>query len=371
MNSKKTALNEFVRVAKLAAGGDPDLLRAIASALWCAAQEAQRANEPAATPQPTGESTAGEGDARQGPSLDEVSLALRLAERMDAPHRLIAKMATGPIDIARPVLQKSPVLSQDELADIVIRCSADHVMTVAGRWDIGPQLADALVAHGNDDVLYAVLANDSARLSAKTLAGLAKRSAQSVRLQNALLARRDLPVDLIAELLDTVWGRPRDALLRKLIRVDPVDTAQRIRIPKSTRQSRRFIDAVNLAERLARRRGVDESVLAELAAQKNHLALLISCSKLFGIDLDTTLGVLMDKKGLSFATFCRAKNLNVETFSQIIVVPNMSASQDSAAILSLLQLYRRLPVQDAIRAIALWRQDYEMATNAVETLQSA
>lgn len=231
MDSKKTALNEFVRVAKLAAGGDADFLRAIASALWSAALETQRANEPTPAPPPTGERIAAESDPRQGPSLDEVSLALRLADRLDTPHRLIAKMATGPIDIARPVLQKSPVLTQDDLADIAIRSSADHVLTVAGRWDIGPQLADVLVSHGNDDVLYAVLANDSARLSAKTLTGLAKRSARSARLLKALLARRNLPVDLNAELLETVWGAPRDTLLRKLIRVDPVDSAQKIRIP--------------------------------------------------------------------------------------------------------------------------------------------
>lgn len=370
MDRNNTALEEFVRGAQVASKGDPDLLRTLAQALWRAAEELSDQAEPAGSPAAP-EETDARPDTGGYKLPDDTTLALRLAERQDAPHALIQKVASGPIDSARTLLEKSPVLSQDDLIDILIRCSRDHVLSIAGRWDVGPQLADALSAYGNEQVLQQLLANTNAKLAAKTLCGLGRRATQSVQTQNALLARDDLPVELVADLMECVLGDARDLLLKKLVRVDPVDSAQTIRIPKKTRQSRKFIDALHLADSLAKRRGTDESVLAELAAQKNHLALLICCSKFFRVDLDTTLGILMDKTGLSFATFCRAKNLNVQLFSQIMVVPNLSAPQDSTAILGLINFYRRLPLQDAIKAIALWRRDYDLATKAVEAMSSS
>lgn len=364
MTSKETTLQEIVRVACLASGGDPALLHQLARLLLREAEKMENAAFAAESAADPAQAEYPDSEQRQRVSA-RIALAEKLATRMDAPSRLMLDFACSEIEIARPVLEKSPVLSQEELADIIFRQSREHVMAVASRWDIGPELADALLAYGNDDVIDVVLRNEAVTLSPKSFSSLAKRAANSVRIQNGLLARNDLPVDVICELLEKLVGDQKARLLGKLIRVDPVDAAQRFEIPKKTRQSRRFLDAEQLAERLVRRRGVDENILVELAAQKKQLELLLCCSKLFGLDLDSTLGVLSDPSGLSLATLCRAKELSVNTFSQISVTPVAGASTDGTRVRALLHYYKRLSVGDAVKAVALWRDRHKVAENAV------
>ncbi len=363
MDSNNTALNEIVRVARLASGGNPDVMRSLAKALWAAADD--MADKPDAAPITDAEESAPQ-------SLDHiVERATKLANRMDAPHGVMLDLAASPIDVARPVLEKSSVLTQDDLIGITVHQSRDHVATIAGRWDIGPQLADALVTYGNDDVLRIMFGNANAKLGEKALITVGKRAINAVHLQPMLMQRNDLPVELMSLLMEKVLGEHRVTLLSKLIRVDPVDAAHKFQIPKKTRQSRQFIDATQLAERLARRRGIDESILVDLAIKKKQLELLLCCSKLFRIDLDLTLGILSEKTGLSLATFCRGNELNVHTFSQIFAASGTNGPQASASMLNVLQFYKRLPIPDAIDAIKIWRQRLEANQQPEEVPLSA
>lgn len=377
MESKDSALREFVRLAKLAFGGDPAFLRSLAIEILEVSDSLYQASLANDQPAPQEASlhqrrhAVPAGPCKPDRPIDKALQAARLADRMDAPHGIIMSLATEDFKIAAPVLRANPVLTQEDLTAIIVRHSRDHILTIAKRWDVGPQLADALVAYGNSDVLQAVLRNPDAQIPAKTLSGIGKHATQSLQLLHALLGRPDLPVDLITDLLDKVLGESRDLLLRQLIQVELVDPARRISIPKETRQSRRFIDAQQLAEKLARGRGIDETILAELASAKKQLELLMCCSKLFDIDQDTTLEVMADKTGLSLATFCRAKHLNVDTFSQIVVAQNNSAHRESADLLSILHFYRRLPIADAVTAIKLWRRRQNPEAREVETRLSA
>lgn len=365
MKNKESALNEIVRVARLASGGDPEFLRAVATALWKEADASTAPTDEAEESSPA--PSAPDKDIAEDITPDRIELAEYLADRMDAPRRLVLELASMPIKTARAILERSPVLTQEDLSALVLRMSGDHVAAISGRWDVGPSLADALVGQGDGDVLRAVLANPDTKLAERTLVNLGRRAMQSVELQSALLKRRSLPIDVISPLLDKVQGEQKEQLLGKLIRVDPVEAAQKYHIPAKTRQSRQFVDAIHAAERLSSRRGVDEPILLSLASQKKQLELLICCAKLFKLDLDLMLAIVSDGTGLSLATFCRAYDLSVDAFSQVIMAPGISAPKGSAGMLNLLQFYKRLPVPDAIDAVRMWRQTM-VADQALEEM---
>lgn len=350
MKNKETALNEIVRVARLASGGDADFLRAVATAIWKEAEgstaEADTPEDTAVTPSATDEVV----------TPDRSALAAYLADRMDAPRQLVLELASMPITTAQAILERSTVLTQEDLSALALRMSREHLATIAGRWDVGPNLADVLVNQGDGEILRAVLANPNTKLADKTLVNLGKRAMQSVELQLALLIRGNLPADVISLLLDKVQGGQKDLLLSKLIQVDPNEAVQKYQVPAKTRQSRQFVDARQTADRLASRRGVDEPILVTLASQKKQIELLMCCAKLFKLDLDVTLGIVSNETGLSLATFCRAYDLSVDAFSQIIMTPGISAPKGSAGVLNLLQFYKRLQVPDAITAVRMWRQ---------------
>ncbi|RMF01375.1 MAG: DUF2336 domain-containing protein, partial [Alphaproteobacteria bacterium] len=285
---------------------------------------------------------------------DTPERARYFAQRMDAPHALIQRLASCGIEIAEPVLRSSPVLSQADLTRIVKMQSAAHAQVVAGRWDIGPDLAEAILAYRNDEVRRTLLANAQASISDATLERLGKQACSSTALRDALLERRELPVGLITELLESIWGEPRVTLLEKLIPAMQSGHAYRLEIPKKTLRSRRFVDGMQLAERLVQR-GVNEAILVDLARKKKQLELLLCFSKLFALEPDTVLTVMTEKSGLSLATLCRAKGLSVDTFSQVITAADSGRQKDPNEVLALLQFYKRLPAGDAVEAVKLWR----------------
>ena len=104
--------------------------------------------------------------------LDEVEpmarqeLAERLAERADAPHRIVVRLAGDIIAVAAPVLTRSPVLMDDDLAPLALHQSQDHLLAISRRDRLSERITDILVDRGDTLVLDAVVENRGARFSA-------------------------------------------------------------------------------------------------------------------------------------------------------------------------------------------------------------
>lgn len=132
------------------------------------------------------------------------ALALRLAERPDAPHDLILMLANDTIRVAEPVLLLSPVLTDSDLVLIVRHASSAHQSVVARRPHIGIQVSEALLEHANDNALGTLLANDTARIPVQALRTLLNRAAFNPALRGPLAKRKDLPPDLVGPLYKMV-----------------------------------------------------------------------------------------------------------------------------------------------------------------------
>lgn len=93
-----------------------------------------------------------------------------LADLATAPHALVLRLAAtdGPIAVA--LLQSSPVLSDDDLVDLVGHLDEPGLAAVAARAGLSESVTDALVAKGGPALCRAVAANRSARLSRSCLA---------------------------------------------------------------------------------------------------------------------------------------------------------------------------------------------------------
>jgi len=128
------------------------------------------------------------------------ALALRLAERPDAPHDLVLMLANDTIRVAEPVLINSPVLTDSDLVLIIRHASSAHQNVVARRPNIGPVVSEALLEHANDLTLGTLLANVTAQIPADALRTLFNRSAFNAALQTPLAKRSDLPQDIIGPL---------------------------------------------------------------------------------------------------------------------------------------------------------------------------
>src|SRR5262249_19669307 len=131
--------------------------------------------------------------------LDEIEplgrreLAERIAELDRAPLRTLTRLAGDAIDVAEPVLIRSPALGDDILVPIARKQSQDHLLAIAQRKSLSEMVTDILVERGDDRVAGTVTANDGARFSRPGFAALARRAAACEAILNRLVMRRGLP----------------------------------------------------------------------------------------------------------------------------------------------------------------------------------
>jgi uncharacterized protein (DUF2336 family) len=109
-----------------------------------------------------------------------------LAERFaggEAPRTLAIMMANDEeIGIAGPILRRSTSLTQDDLIRVVETRGHAHQMVVTQRPDVGEELSEALVSHGNDQVVASLVSNQTAKVSDETFDKIVDRAAKNPEL---------------------------------------------------------------------------------------------------------------------------------------------------------------------------------------------
>jgi Uncharacterised protein conserved in bacteria (DUF2336) len=146
--------------------------------------------------------------------------AERLATRADAPRRVVLRLAGDAIAIAAPLLARSPVLTDDDVAALAGEQSQDHLAAIARRHSLPAQVTDVLIARGRADVLEAVAANPAARFSAAGAEALVDKARDRETLWRRLARRRDVAI------AGAPWpyqgtgapARPLDAILDEVAR---------------------------------------------------------------------------------------------------------------------------------------------------------
>ena len=74
-----------------------------------------------------------------------ISLAERLADDSNAPHDLILLLADDAIEVARPLILRSPLLTETDVLRMIGECGEGHQEAAACRPNIGEPVTDALV----------------------------------------------------------------------------------------------------------------------------------------------------------------------------------------------------------------------------------
>ena len=125
-----------------------------------------------------------------------IALAQRLADDTSAPHDLILLLVDDSIEVARPLILHSPLLTEADALHLIAHASEPHLEAVAGRPNIGIAVTDALAESESSSVLIALVRNATAKISDKSYATLVQKSRAIAQLQEPLIHRPDLPVNL-------------------------------------------------------------------------------------------------------------------------------------------------------------------------------
>lgn len=133
-----------------------------------------------------------------------IALAERLADDPDAPHDLILLLADDRIEVARPIILRSPLLTDEDVLELIAECGIAHQEAAAARPNIGMQVTDVLAKSEAESVLVTLVRNVTAKISPMTYETLVEKSRQLASLQDPLARRSDLPQQLATRMCEWV-----------------------------------------------------------------------------------------------------------------------------------------------------------------------
>jgi uncharacterized protein (DUF2336 family) len=133
-----------------------------------------------------------------------IALAERLAEDTTAPHDLILLLVDDTIEVARPLILNSPLLSESDVLRLIAEAGISHQEAVAGRHNIGVPVTDALARSDVETVLLALVRNATAKISSASYETLVQKSRALSGLQEPLIRRPDLPPQLANNMCEWV-----------------------------------------------------------------------------------------------------------------------------------------------------------------------
>jgi len=122
-----------------------------------------------------------------------IALAERLADDTSAPNDLILLLADDKIEVARPVILRSPLLTDEDMLRLIAECDIPHQEAVAARPHIGEPVTAALSACEAETVLVTLVRNATAKISTTTYEILVEKSRNVASLQEPITQRKDLP----------------------------------------------------------------------------------------------------------------------------------------------------------------------------------
>jgi uncharacterized protein (DUF2336 family) len=133
-----------------------------------------------------------------------IALAERLADDPTAPHDLIMLLVDDTIEVARPLIINSPLLTDADVLKLIAQAGISHHEAVAGRPHIGIPVTDALSRSDSESVLMALVRNATAKISSTGYETLVKKSRSLSGLQEPLIHRPDLPPQLATDMCEWV-----------------------------------------------------------------------------------------------------------------------------------------------------------------------
>jgi uncharacterized protein (DUF2336 family) len=190
------------------------------------------------------------------------ALAVTLKSSPMVPHDVALKLAKDVDSISLPILNFSPVFTDQDLCEIVRVGGPIRQVAIASRPMLSEQVTTTIVEHGIEKAVQTACANDNASFADRTLQTVVERFARSEAVLSAVAYRQALPLAVTEKLIAVVSDQLRDHLLnhhaltpqlamqiamgsRERATIDLVDQAGRTPDVKS------FVGHLHKAERLS------------------------------------------------------------------------------------------------------------------------
>ncbi|HVW72708.1 MAG TPA: DUF2336 domain-containing protein [Rhizomicrobium sp.] len=294
-----------------------------------------------------------------------IALAQRLADDATAPHDLILLLVDDTIEVARPLILNSPLLTESDVLKLIAETGVSHQEAVAGRPNIGVPVTDALVKAGHDSVLLALVKNATARISSGAYETLVEKSRALTGLQDPLIRRPDLPPKLATNMCEWVSDALKTYIQTNYAiapaRVDAAlaDARQAVKSEPAGPSDAPADSAHKLVEKLAASGQLKAGFLMRVLSQGQVDLFDLAFAKLTNMDLAQFRIVFYERGAPFVALACRAAGIDRSVFATVFNLSRQSRglataipAPDTAAVETVFTSFTRQTALDELRKTA-------------------
>jgi uncharacterized protein (DUF2336 family) len=311
----------------------------------------------------------------------EADLRQSLAETLatsgiDLPA-VVLHLANDDAAIARPLLERSRLIQDQDLIAIVRMRTDEHRIAIAIREGVSADVSEALVEYGDEDVVETLLKNDDAEISVKAMEYLVAESRRVDKFQEPLINREELPSDLAYKMYWWVSAAMRKRIVTEFD-VDEIvfDNV----LQKATEEALAVkVDSDNTiakAQQLVRRMHASEELtvdfLLQSLRQQRIPVFVAGIAELSKIDYETSWQVFSDKNCESLAIMARSIGVSKSDFTTMYLLLTKardgSETRPTSELNTILKLFDSVTESNAKGALQFWQQNksYQMAIEELE-----
>lgn len=236
-------------------------------------------------------------------------LAEELQEHLDVPRDIIFKMTQDDIEVAGPVLQHSPVLTEEDLESIV--AATQHVaklLAIASRNTLSAPLSQTLISTGERQVISRVMQNQGAQIDDSIYDYMLDEFAHDNSMLQELVYRGGLPYTVAEKLFVLVSDQLKKDLTKRYrlsrhVIDEATDQARSTSMLKflspwmSQQDIQKLVDHMHKNKRLAHSVVLRSLCIGDLRFFETAMA------KLVGIPVSNARILMMDPGALGFQAF--------------------------------------------------------------------
>ncbi len=296
----------------------------------------------------------------------EAAVRAELAEKMSSslnpPLRLIRKLAADEsIEVAGPVLQHSPALTESDLLHVAKVAGQGHLQAISQRPAVSETLSDVIVARGDDKTLGSLVSNPGAQMSRQAQEVVVDRALLNPDLHSAVVNRKTLPPDLLNEMYFVVEAKLRNQIMERNAAMDPaaLDAALAKGREKLATQDGAlppdYAAAEEAIKAMLERGPISPSALAGFLRSKDTTRFLLALAGSANIDFITARRIVEKRELDALSIICKAADFDRALFLTFAILILDDEDNAMGRARSYGELYEALPRETAERTLRFWR----------------
>ncbi len=142
-----------------------------------------------------------------------LSVALRNSPRL--PREVALKLAQDVESVALPILESSPVFTDEDLIELVLAVTAAKQAAIAARETLSTDVTEVICEHADESAVETASANSGAEFSDRAFSATLTRFPKNTKVHEAFVLRDHVPAHIAEKMVSLVSGQVFDMLINR------------------------------------------------------------------------------------------------------------------------------------------------------------